>query len=51
MAEQAIVCRGCDRTMEVCSFCENEGCGEAVCYRCLIVDLGETIVEPHGHGG
>jgi hypothetical protein len=51
MGEQVIVCHGCDRAIETCAFCENDRCGEAVCYRCLIVELGESIAEPHAHGG
>ncbi len=50
-SDQVLVCRGCDREIELCAFCDSEGCEEAVCYRCLIVDLGETVAQPHGHGG
>lgn len=51
MGEQALVCDGCDRAIDMCSFCERDDCGEGTCYRCLIVDLGETITGPHDHGG
>jgi hypothetical protein len=50
-AEGAFVCRGCDREIEACAFCEADDCGEAICYRCLIVDLRETVPQPHQHGG
>jgi hypothetical protein len=45
------VCAGCDREVEVCAFCETDDCGEATCYRCMIVELGETVLSPHEHGG
>jgi hypothetical protein len=50
-ADPQVVCRGCDRQIEACAFCETEECAEAICYRCLTVELGETVVTPHTHGG
>jgi hypothetical protein len=50
-SEAVLVCKGCDRQLEVCAFCEAEDCGDATCYRCLVADLGETVAHPHEHGG
>jgi hypothetical protein len=50
-SEAAIVCLGCDREIEACAFCDSEGCGEAMCYRCVLEELGETASQPHEHGG
>jgi hypothetical protein len=51
MAAEVFACRGCDREIEACAFCEAGDCGDAICYRCLIVDLRETVPQPHQHGG
>ena len=49
--EPVLVCAGCERALEACAFCDSEDCGEATCYRCMIVDLKETLTQPHDHGG
>jgi hypothetical protein len=46
-----IVCAGCDRELEVCSFCEDEDCEAPTCYRCMIIELKEASPPLHGHGG
>lgn len=46
-----VVCEGCERAIEVCAVCEDGGCAEAVCYRCVALDLAERVPEPHVHGG
>jgi hypothetical protein len=51
VAEGTLVCKGCERGIEVCAFCDEDGCGEEICYRCLLVELGETVSQPHQHGG
>ncbi len=43
-------CEECDRTIEECGFC-GERCGVEICYRCCLVALGETLEQPHPHGG
>ncbi len=43
-------CEHCERVVEVCGFC-GERCGNEICYRCCLVDLGETLEHPHPHGG
>ena len=47
----ALVCLGCDRSLEWCSFCDEVDCGAAVCYRCLVIALGESAPTVHAHGG
>ena len=46
-----LVCKGCDRGIEWCSFCDEADCAAAVCYRCLVIALGEATPELHTHGG
>jgi hypothetical protein len=50
MAE-VLACDSCGRDVEMCFFCEREGCDRAVCYRCVVVALGEFVPQPHDHGG
>lgn len=51
VAERSLVCRTCQREIECCYFCEAEDCPEACCYRCMVVELGEFLPQPHEHGG
>ena len=44
--ETTLVCVGCKRAIEWCSFCDEEDCDSAVCYRCLITALGEWVAYP-----
>jgi hypothetical protein len=46
-----LACTSCGVVLEVCAFCERERCPEAICYRCLRNALGESLAEPHTHGG
>jgi hypothetical protein len=46
-----VACAGCDRPLETCAFCEQEGCPSPSCYGCLVVDLRESLAQPHEHGG
>ena len=50
-SEPVLLCVGCERGIELCAFCDAERCETAICYRCLLVELGETIAGPHDHGG
>lgn len=50
-SDVTLVCKGCDRGIDACAFCDEEDCGDAICYRCMVVELGETIAGPHEHGG
>jgi hypothetical protein len=47
----AISCATCDTTVEVCAFCERADCGHTICYRCLRIELRESLAHPHAHGG
>jgi len=44
-------CTSCAVIVQLCAFCERGDCPEAICYRCLREDLGESIPELHPHGG
>ena len=44
-------CEHCDRTIEWCSFCDEEGCATALCFTCVVTDLKELTPHPHPHGG
>jgi hypothetical protein len=50
-AETKLVCEGCGRRVESCAFCDEGDCGDPICYRCLMVELRETVTQPHEHGG
>jgi hypothetical protein len=50
-ADTHIVCRDCDCAIDCCQFCDKEDCEKAVCYRCMIVALGQSIPDLHPHGG
>jgi hypothetical protein len=50
-AATELVCSTCECSIDWCGFCDEAGCSVAVCYGCLIEDLGETAPQPHGHGG
>ena len=44
-------CERCETVVEVCAFCEREGCPRTICYRCLRIDLRSALPQPHLHGG
>jgi hypothetical protein len=47
-----LVCAGCHRELECCSFCgEDEGCPEPSCYPCMAVAIGQSSKRLHPHGG
>lgn len=46
-----LVCGGCEREIEWCAFCDSTDCSSALCYRCLLFELGESTPQPHAHGG
>ena len=49
--DEALACLTCEREVEVCFFCEREECPNVLCYRCVVVALGEFVPQPHPHGG
>ncbi len=44
-------CKGCDREIDVCAFCDEPECPAAICYRCENSELKQTLLHPHAHGG
>lgn len=44
-------CTQCHVVIELCSFCEKEVCRDTICYRCLRIQLGQSMAHPHVHGG
>ena len=44
-------CKGCDREIDECAFCEEPECAVAICYRCENIELKQTLPHPHDHGG
>jgi hypothetical protein len=50
-APSGVACSECQCGIDYCAFCDEAGCAVAICYGCMIVELGETAVQPHSHGG
>jgi len=49
--ERPVRCARCGRRIDVCAFCQDEACRAVICYRCLREALGESLAQPHAHGG
>lgn len=49
--DRTVVCVACGREIEACYCCENAECGAAICARDVILRTGESIAQPHTHGG
>jgi hypothetical protein len=49
--EARVVCSDCDRAIEVCWFCQDPECDQAICDRCIRTALHESLKLPHVHGG
>ncbi len=49
--QPAASCGQCGAAVERCAFCDEEQCLEALCYRCVRINLGLEVPQPHGHGG
>ncbi len=47
----AVTCARCGTSIDDCSFCEEVGCREPLCYRCVRIALAQEVRQPHGHGG
>ena len=45
---ECIVCR---TEVEVCAFCEEDGCRKPICQGCLLLAVGQAVPQPHEHGG
>jgi hypothetical protein len=50
-APSQIVCSHCGCSIDCCAFCDETGCAVAICYGCMIVEVGQTAAQPHDHGG
>jgi hypothetical protein len=50
-APTELTCSQCTCGVDCCAFCDESGCPSAICYGCMIVELGETAAQPHEHGG
>ncbi|TMK85228.1 MAG: hypothetical protein E6G44_07740 [Actinobacteria bacterium] len=46
-----LTCTHCGCDMDYCSFCDESGCGVAICYGCMVVAIGQTTEALHTHGG
>ena len=44
-------CVVCDREIEACYCCASPSCRSPICARDLIIRTGESIPQPHMHGG
>ena len=44
-------CSECDERIAECELCDEPDCRRAICYGCITLALGETMVQPHLHGG
>ena len=47
----ALSCKDCDKRIESCACCDEEDCGAAICFECLVTELGQSLAQPHDHGG
>jgi hypothetical protein len=50
-APYPVTCATCVKGIECCACCDREDCASAVCYRCLVKELGTSVTDPHTHGG
>jgi len=44
-------CSECDEPIAECELCDEPECPQAICYSCITLALGETMAQPHAHGG
>jgi hypothetical protein len=51
IGERLMRCTRCGTRIELCAFCESPACRHVICYRCLRQELGQSVVQPHAHGG
>lgn len=49
--ERPFRCSRCGSAIEICAFCQDIACASVICYRCLRQDLGQSLAQPHAHGG
>ncbi len=46
-----LVCRGCEKPLELCCFCDRDDCSVAVCFKCEATALLQWTPPLHAHGG
>ena len=44
-------CSGCDKAIDLCACCEDETCESPICRDCLSIAVGQSMPQPHSHGG
>ncbi len=44
---QLVKCRNCERTIDVCEFCDERSCEVPVCFECLRVATRESLHEKY----
>jgi hypothetical protein len=44
-------CTECGDRIEECECCQREECPSAVCYECMVGDVGQAVTGIHEHGG
>ena len=49
--DEHLVCGACGCDTDCCAFCDGEDCTNAICYGCVIIEVGQEIDHPHAHGG
>jgi hypothetical protein len=49
--DMILMCTRPGVVIEFCAFCERPECPDAICARCLRIELGESMAQPHAHGG
>ncbi len=47
----AVKCVKCGKEIEICEGCQEPDCASAACYDCINRLLGQTLPQPHAHGG
>ncbi len=49
--DEPFPCTHCGELIECCELCDEPGCSAPTCYECLNVELGQSLSQPHVHGG
>jgi hypothetical protein len=44
-------CSRCGKPVDCCEFCDATDCRTPISYGCVRVALGQTLPQPHAHGG
>jgi hypothetical protein len=49
--DEEVACVHCGRKLEECAFCDEQHCNAAICYECVVVEVRQSLPQPHRHGG